>query len=124
MTKKKEQAKKVADETGVDAKSLERLSTADLAKLDALTPDDDLLLGAAPQELPELGQPDLDSKKEYVLPVARIDESRILSVPTEEPKADSKDKKLPVEPKDESKDVGAHDVLLGYHPISNEPIYK
>ena len=49
---KKLKVEKVAKETGVDAADLERLPVDALEKLDALTPDEDLL-GSEPESEPK-----------------------------------------------------------------------
>lgn len=115
---KKQLISKIVKEQGVDPKSLERLNLTALQKMDEAIKDEDLL-GSSTESSEPVGQ---SVSSEDGVSIVTPSES-----PSEEsPVSTETAKELPAE---SSSDSGSgsgivEKVLLGYHPVSEAPIYS
>lgn len=126
---KKSKVAKVSAETGVDIQDLERLPTEALDKLDALVPDEDLLSGQP--ELPRLATTDVDGSPIDNDLETMSSESTEDGLPTVELESMSLGHqelpKLPETQEVVSQEADVHGGerhILGYHPVTEEPVYK
>lgn len=100
MTKKK-LAKKVSEETGVDAKKLERLPVKELEKLDELIPDQVEIVITEEVDVDEL-----NAQAEVEL---------------EDAESEGEEPEVELEVMDEEEKPRR---LVGHHPITKEPVYR
>ena len=117
---KKELIAKIVKEQGVDPKSLERLNLVALQKMDAAVPDkDEDLLGSSSESSEPVGE---SVSSEDGVSIVTPSESST----EESPVSTETSQELPAE---SSSDSGSgsgvvEKVLLGYHPVSEAPIYS